>query len=199
MSNLWAVSDPHFFHLNMLRFTQADGSRVRPEFPLPPSKEACKSDPAIAAMAKAAVDEMNETMVERHNAVVRNGDKVYWLGDITFDYGPAFDILMSRLKGHKRLQVGNHDKLKGTNLLKHFGQVSTCRVFGQEGFFFSHIPLRRSSFFGRCRLQGHGHIHRDIVKIPNSDQPDPDYLNLSVEMTNYTPVHFDEIMSKIPG
>lgn len=163
---VWFISDTHFFHGTMLKFLREDGTPVR-EFE--------------------SMEEMNEKMVENWNSMISPSDKVYHLGDVTFRYGEVFADLMRRLNGKKRLILGNHDKLKGTNLDRFFEKIELWRPFGAEGFFASHVPINPMNFPGKAVLQVHGHIHHKLMN-------DPRYLNVSVERTNFCPVPMDDII-----
>lgn len=57
------------------------------------------------------VTHMNESIVDRWNALVRPDDTVYHLGDVAL--GPIHDSLkyISRLNGNLILVVGNHDRM----------------------------------------------------------------------------------------
>lgn len=167
MGNVWFTSDSHFFHENFLKFTDNDGNLIRPF---------------------ADVGEMNQRIIDGWNEVIKDGDKVYHLGDVTFKYGPAFDHVMSCLKGQKRLVVGNHDLILPA-LLKHFKKSFICRFFGQWGFVITHIPISQANFGRKCVLNVHGHTHQTLMKGP--------YLNVCVEPTNYRPVHLDEILTEV--
>ncbi len=85
MARFW-TSDTHFGHEGILRFEPVN----RPF---------------------ATVEEMNEVLVERWNAVVGPQDMVYHLGDVAM--GKIADSLpvMSRLNGRKVLIPGNHDRV----------------------------------------------------------------------------------------
>lgn len=169
MTDIWFISDTHFFHANVLKFANADGTRMRAPFQ--------------------SLEEMHEYMVEKWNGVVKPQDHIYHLGDVTFQYHGAFNELMKRLRGHKRLVVGNHDKLKNPALFAHFGKVMLWRGFKDEGFTASHIPLRLDSIRDGTH-NVHGHVHAN-------SRPEPNYINVSVEVRDYTPVHMDTIISEI--
>lgn len=165
---IFFISDTHFSHANFLKFTDDAGNLIRPF---------------------ASVEEMNERMIEGWNSVVRDGDKVYHLGDVTFRYDKEFREIMSRLRGRKRLLLGNHDLIKGTHLLDFFEKVSLWRVFKDENFVCSHIPLR-SDQMRMAQFNVHGHTHQNVVSgVP--------YINVCVERVNYTPVALEEIKSMV--
>lgn len=165
----WFISDTHFFHTNVLKFMKDEKTRMRSEF--------------------SSLDEMHEVMIERWNSCVKPQDYIYHLGDVTFQYHRPFQELMWRLNGHKRLIVGNHDKLKQDGLLKHFDKVELWKGFKEFNFTCSHIPLRLDSLRdGKYNVHGHLH-HRKM--------DDPHYINVSVEQNNYYPFHLDDILKRI--
>lgn len=167
MSNIWFTSDSHFGHANFLTFRDHNDHPVRPF---------------------TSVEEMDEHMIERWNSVVRDGDKVYHLGDVCFDKSKFADT-MSRLKGSKRLVLGNHDDLKRFDMLPYFKKVQLWRIFTEHDFVCSHVPLAREQF-RKVTFNLHGHIHQ-------KPEPSPNHICVCVERTNYTPVHLDEVLAEI--
>jgi len=164
----WFISDTHFFHANILKFTNAEGVKIRPFNTL---------------------EEMHETMIQNWNSLVKDGDYVYHLGDVTFRYDGAFNNLMSRLKGKKRLIVGNHDKIWNPALQKNFEKVDIWKGFKEFNFTASHFKLRLDTLRdGRFNVHGHTHGHSD---------PDEHYRNVCVEVRNYTPVNIDTLAEEI--
>lgn len=168
MHEKWFIGDTHFFHANILKFTDKDGKRIRPF---------------------SSLDEMHEVIIQNWNSVVKPNDYVYHLGDVTFQYHKPFQELMYRLNGDKRLIVGNHDKLKQEGLMKHFAKVDLWRGFKEANFTASHIPLRLEGLRDGA-YNVHGHTHQNIMD-------DGHYINVCVETRNYTPVHLDTIISEI--
>lgn len=172
MADIWFISDHHFFHENILKFTDDSGNKIRPEF--------------------ATVDEMNWAMVERWNSVVKPQDKVWHLGDVAFkttEKAAELDHLLGALHGHKRMLVGNHDNIKSPAILRHFHKIELWKGFKDEGFTCSHIPLRLDSLRDGT-VNVHGHIHQNLMK-------ERGYINVCVEVRNYTPVHMDEIITEV--
>ena len=94
------TSDQHFGHFNIIRLSRR------------PFK---------------TVDEMDETMVERWNAKVRDDDTVYVLGDLFFRAATVEPIL-KRLKGHKHLVLGNHDPLTDVIRICYILHLMACSV-----------------------------------------------------------------------
>lgn len=172
--NIWLTSDTHFNHSNILRFTDStSGELIRPGF--------------------SCVEEMNETMIQRWNEVVRPGDKVYHLGDVVMgqDQEGWMKRNWPRLLGQKRLIVGNHDNIKMLSSGGFFAKVALWRVFKEFGLILSHIPLHSSSLLrgageGAQMTNVHGHIHQN----PSPRGP---YRCVCVEQTDYRPVNIETL------
>ena len=167
MREIYAISDTHFNHANILTVAP-DGRKVR-DF--------------------ASVEEMNETMIDRWNATVHDRDIVYHLGDVYFDKASSQDIetILSRLKGRKRLVLGNHDNAKSPVLQRFFQKILGWRAFPEFGLLLTHVPVHPSTL-GEVRFRKassiqniHGHVHGNSLD-------DPRYVNVSVEAIDYTPV-----------
>jgi len=106
------------------------------------------------------VDEMNEALVDAHNAVVTDADDVYHLGDFAFK-NPA--PWLARLKGRTHhLILGNHDYRRLAAIRKAgFTSIQDILYLRWEGkrFFFSHYAHRswRNSIHGSYHCFGHSH------------------------------------------
>jgi len=169
MVNLWFISDTHFNHSSMLGFTDKDGKRFRGD-------------------RFSSVEEMNEVMIDNWNKLIKPYDKVYHLGDVYFGDDNDANKILSRLNGHKRLILGNHDTLnRHSILLKHFDKIMMWWPF--EKIIFSHIPLAKDQMRTRSgdSINVHGHIHQN-------DSPTELHHNICVEKTDFTPVHLDDII-----
>jgi calcineurin-like phosphoesterase family protein len=163
MSSIWVTSDTHLNHANMLTW----GLSGRPEF--------------------SSVEEMNETIIDRWNSVVRPGDKVYHLGDVFFGSKDWFKVNWPRLNGSKRLVVGNHDDVRWLSSGGFFKKVSMWRFFKDFGLVLTHVPIHEASIVGGLdTVNVHGHIHRQSA-------PSRRHRNVCVEETNYTPVNLEEL------
>lgn len=175
MSKTWVYSDPHFGHKNICKFTNQDGTPLRPW-----------DD----------VDKMNEEMIEWYNELVDDADRVYILGDVAFSAAHMRNSV-GRLKGRKCLVPGNHEPKKMRQYIDLFDDV---RGYVQRnGFIMSHIPIHPESL-GRWRLNIHGHTHANTVKdmFGNHELQSDDkrYYCACVERTNYRPIELDQILSE---
>jgi len=173
MANIFFISDNHFGHKNILTFKRSNGTPLR---------------------VFDDVEHMNEIMVQRHNSVVRASDKVYFLGDVMMSSRSADLDIISRLSGTKVLVKGNHDLCKAQAYLQHFKDIRGSHQF--DGLILTHIPMHPDSL-GRWGTNVHGHLHSNVVKLPNSPHPDHRYFNVSVEQINYTPISLEEVKKQI--
>lgn len=169
MREIFVISDTHFGHENILKFSKEHGDPTR---------------------SFSSVEEMDELMIERWNSVVRAQDKVYHLGD--FALGPGKQKIgdyVKRLNGHIRLIVGNHDRI--AELSKYIKKISLWRQFPEYGLLFTHVPVHPSTLeenrFSKKPINVHGHIHQN-------KSPDGPYKCVCVEQTNYTPVNIEELI-----
>lgn len=183
MPSVFLVSDTHFGHSGVCRFTRNDGSKLRPW-----------TDP----------DEMDEAMVKAWNERVRPNDKVYHLGDVVMSRRSL--AIMHRLNGDKVLIRGNHDIFKDTDYCEHFRELRAYHVM--NGLILSHIPLHEASL-GRFGTNIHGHLHANRVMKARgidartgetlySNEIDPRYHNVSVEqLPDFAPILFEDVLKRI--
>ena len=139
MPSVFLVSDTHFGHTGVCRFTRNDGvTKLRPW------------DDA---------DEMDEAMVKAWNERVKPTDKVYHLGDVVINRKSL--KILSRLNGDKVLIRGNHDIFRDDEYRLYFRELRAYHVM--NGMILSHIPLHSDSM-GRFGVNIHGHLHANRVK-----------------------------------
>jgi calcineurin-like phosphoesterase family protein len=186
MSNRFVISDTHFGHTNSWeKFKLPNGEPLRPF---------------------TSTEEMDETMVERWNAKVGPHDTVYHLGDVVINRKSLHHV--KRLNGKKRLVRGNHDIFRDADYRDvGFDSLYGVRVFVDQ-FILSHIPLHPDCVTDRFRVNVHGHLHANEVMRTRTNmahgymtglvtEPDPRYLCVSVEHTNYEPLSFEEVEARI--
>ena len=178
MPATWLVSDTHFGHVGVCRFTRNDGvTKLRPW-----------DDP----------DEMDEFMVNAWNERVRPNDKVYHLGDVVINRRCLKTL--ERLNGDKVLIRGNHDIFRDDEYRQYFRELRAYHVM--NGMILSHIPIHVESL-GRFGVNIHGHLHANRVmmtaKFPHAEKQiiDPRYHCVCVEHTDFAPILFEDVIKKI--
>lgn len=146
MSNVFFISDTHFGHTNVIKYSN------RPF---------------------ASVEEMDEALIANWNAVVKPGDRIYHLGDFTFHRPEKAQHILSRLSGQKYLIRGNHDWsiqkwAKGFLWMRDMEMLKV----GTQKIFLSHYAMRvwDCSHHGAWNL--HGHSHGTLPRLPGYKQAD---------------------------
>jgi calcineurin-like phosphoesterase family protein len=165
---IFFTSDQHFGHANIIRFCD------RPF---------------------ADTDEMNDALIANWNAVVTNRDAVYIVGDLMFRLEIEPEVILRQLKGKKRLIIGNHDKswMPKVELNRHFESVEHYQIIAaSEGkVTLCHYPMM--SFGSKWHIFGHIHNNKPDSFWPLLRSMD-NALNASVEVNNYRPATFDELI-----
>lgn len=177
----WFCSDHHISHANIIRFASR------------PFKN---------------VIEMDEELLTYHNAFVKPEDHVTFLGDVTLRRGGKQDRdwfigEMWKYNGHKRLHLGNHDHYP----MKTYIEAGFEKIYStwrdEQGLLFSHFPLHPTSL-GTAIANVHGHIHQNPGPPPvlyldrKTEQVGcKPYVNVCVEVTNYRPICYDELMARV--
>ena len=178
MPSVFLVSDTHFGHAGVCRFTHPDDATVK----LRPWDNA---------------DEMDEEMIRRWNDRVRPTDKVYHLGDVVINR-KALKTL-HRLNGDKVLIRGNHDIFPDDEYREYFRELRAYHVM--NGMILSHIPIHPESL-GRFGVNIHGHLHASRVKMEPVGKYgipviDPRYHCVCVEQTDFAPILFEDVIKRI--
>jgi calcineurin-like phosphoesterase family protein len=180
MHNVFLIGDPHLSHDGVCKFLRDDGSKLRPW------------DNAV---------EMDETMIQNWNSVVKQFDKVYVVGDLVMKAKKQISI-MERLNGRKVLIKGNHDIGELKVYLPYFYDIRAFHIL--DKFAITHIPIHPNCL-GRFRGNIHAHTHqRSMKKVYDStprfymttEEEDPRYFCVSAEQINYTPIEWNDLRKK---
>ena len=170
MSKTFLISDTHFGHANVCKFTRDDGSRLRPW-----------SD----------IDEMDQALIDLWNETVGPLDKVYHLGDVAI---PRRGLrCLEKLNGRKVLIRGNHDIFKLSDYTQYFDDIRGCHYLDQ--YILTHIPVHTCGVV-RYKANIHGHLHYRQV-LDENGLLDPRYKCVCVEHTNYKPIDFEQVRAEI--
>jgi calcineurin-like phosphoesterase family protein len=148
--DIWIVSDTHFNHKNILNFQSREtGKLIRPGFH--------------------TLEDMNEHIIDRWNSVVKKGDLVYHLGDVFFGPQENYLPIHKRLRGSKRLILGNHDNVRFFAQYELFGKIQIWEPLQKYGILLSHIPLEQNQlkerFIKRTRTHPREAVSRRTVPL----------------------------------
>lgn len=151
----YVIADTHFGHFNIIKYCNRPFT---------------------------SVEEMNEEMIRRWNAVVTPDDLVYHLGD--FALGPADYVreYRTKLNGYIEMVMGNHDH-RSIGFWNKIGIAAHKRPITVDDIIFSHAPIMHPDL-----PNVHGHTHNFNTNIAGI------HVCVSVEQINYTPISLDKIM-----
>lgn len=176
MSEIFFTSDTHFGH--------------QPEFLWKPR-------------GFSSVEEMDETIIENWNKVVKLNDIVYHLGDTMLNDNAHGLECFKRLNGQIFMIWGNHDSDTRKNLLAEYchivgGWYAWLIKYGKFSIYMSHYPTLTSNYdqkhFSQHVLSLHGHTHQRTNWL---DSKNPFLYHVGLDSHNNTPVHIDEVISDI--
>ena len=129
-------------------------------------------------------EEMDETMIENWNRVVKPGDTVFHLGDFEYKNLAKKDY-KSRLKGNTIWLHGNHDKN-----VRHHAIYRKVKYKGIECCLF-HYPIEEWDGWYKGAYHFHCHTHKAEFKSAERRG------NVSVEAIDYTPIHISEAIERV--
>lgn len=171
---LFFISDTHFGHRKIIQFEH----------------EARPFD---------TIEEHDEKLIENWNSVVRDRDTVWHLGDVLF--GTRSFELIHRLKGHKKLVMGNHDMYPTHRYLQVFDRLAG--VLEIDGNICTHVPVHEGQF-GRYKFNIHGHLHsKSVVRSApyigdmKVHSYDTRYINVACEHIGLTPVAYEDLKKRM--
>jgi calcineurin-like phosphoesterase family protein len=151
-----------------------------------------------------SVEEMNSTLIERHNAVVKPGDLVYNIGDMFLGKrsGPNKGLesarsLRRRLNGQHYLLEGNHDELavqmpEAFVWIRHYARLRSKGLpEGCPDIVLCHYALRtwEKRGYGSWHLYGHSHGN-----LPEDGSLS---FDVGVDCWDFRPVSIEEVAAKM--
>jgi len=163
--NVWCISDPHFRHANIIRYTSRPFNNV---------------------------NEMDETMFNNWNDTISDDDTVLFLGDFVIgssklgmEKGEASKLIYDNLNGKEKIFIrGNHDT--GVTSIPYHPNPTMIVSYNGFTFTLSHHPLE---IFTTDYLL-HGHIHNS----PHPIRQNKKAFNCGVEDLNYKPINLNDVL-----
>lgn len=186
MSNVFFTSDEHYFHPNIIAYCRRPWGNFDRFNGI--NREDMDEDMLrdYKNELRSAALEMNEGMIENHNSVVKQGDRVYHCGDFAISSFKDMESVFKRLNGQHFLIKGNHDS-KDTYKLG-WQAVYDCKGIRIDGQYISmyHFPQRswNHSYHGAWHV--FGHVHGRCMPWGKS-------CDVGVDAWDYKPVSFEEL------
>ena len=154
-----------------------------------------------------SVEEMNQQLVQRWNAVVEPGDLTYILGDMFWCKQDEAMQVLDQLNGTKILIKGNHDRCNDGKFTKKFAKITEYLEVDDNGhkIVLCHypIPCFKNHFYGWYHFYGHVHTSFEYnmmehIKCEMSELYDKpcNMFNVGamIPVMDYTPRTFEEIL-----
>ena len=138
----------------------------------------------------ASVDEMDQVMIERWNAMIGPEDEVWHLGDFAVrqSAGRVASLLML-LHGRKHLVVGNNDDDAVTRCdAWQSVQPYVELVVDGTRFVLCHYPFRTWRDMGKAAINLHGHSHGRLKPLARQ-------FDVGVDVWDFQPVRLADIRS----
>ena len=142
------------------------------------------------------VEEMDETIINNWNKVVKKDDEVYILGDFSYRNSTSGANYLKRLNGKKFLIIGNHDNVtpEMRALFEWVGVYKEVHDNGHKIVLF-HYPIVEWDGYFRDSYHFYGHIHNNFENDAHKIMKDiPHAYNVGADILGFTPRTFDEIV-----
>lgn len=166
MNKAFFIADTHFGHSNIIKY---EGRPFE------------------------TLEDMDQVLIYNWNSVVDKQDKVFVLGDFSFYNAEQTTKIISELRGHKTLIMGNHDRSHSVEWWRDVGfdQVSECPIIWNEFYELHHEPPYANETSPRMYLYGHVHGNNIYHTVTHNS------ACVSCERWNYTPVTLGQIEQEI--
>lgn len=166
---VYFISDTHFNHSNIIKYTKR------------PFKDCF---------------EMNNTIINNWNNIVKVNDTVYHLGDFALASDEELKELFSKLNGTIFLIRGNHDG-KSVKYYEDIGfkvLKNAPIILDEYKLVLSHTPVPDSKI-PNGYINIHGHIHNKELNenYPSKNYSKEKHINASVDVTDFKLISLYEI------
>lgn len=178
---LFFTADPHFFHTNIIKYTNRPFNNSR---------------------------EMNYEIVKRWNEKVPKDGIVFLLGDVSLTAKPKeLDTLLHSLNGTIYLIIGNHEKdaLRKEYVRSRFAGIYDIAeiyikdkeiTYGEQHLVMCHYPMLTWNGSHRGSWQLFGHVHGGLSnkgKLKHAVTQ----LDVGVDCHDFTPLSYQEVKELI--
>lgn len=148
------------------------------------------------------IQEMNETIIQRWNEVVRPDDDVYVLGDLMLGDSEAGVGCIKKLNGALHIVLGNHDTDNRVKLYYQLPNVVEVALalklkYKKHHFFMTHYPCLTGNLekeaLTQMTLNLYGHTHQQT----NFYNDMPYMYHVGVDSHNCYPVLLDDVIKEM--
>lgn len=138
----------------------------------------------------ANVQDMNDALIEKWNAIVGDRDLVYIVGDFAWNRHGYFQ---NALHGRKILIKGDHDKM-AQRYLRNFSEVYDLKKLNLDNqlVFLCHWPMRSWPGSAHGSWHFYGHSHGTSGETENTKSCD-----VGVDVWDYSPVPWEVLKAKM--
>jgi calcineurin-like phosphoesterase family protein len=150
-----------------------------------------------------SVEEMNETIVDRHNSLVLPEDDVYVLGDLMLGDNEKGIELIKQMNGKLHIAIGNHDTAPRIELYKtlpnlvDINYVHTFK-YRKYNFYCSHYPTLTGNLeaesLKQVAINLYGHTHQKDIFY--EDRPYMFHCGMDSNACACYPINIDYIIDK---
>jgi len=130
-----------------------------------------------------SIEEMDQTMIDHWNFLVRPEDTVIHLGDFAFGNVETVQRYLSQVSGRIILILGNHDRRVNAFHRQRIEvwKRAVLSLPGGKRVFLQHRPVTDKEQWRGSSFQLCGHIHQ-------KQHFDPKIINVGVDVWNFAPV-----------
>jgi calcineurin-like phosphoesterase family protein len=136
------------------------------------------------------VNEMNKTIVERWNSVVKKGDTVFHLGDFCKRGNP--NDFLNQMNGRKIFIKGNHDEELTKYNIRPVANHFVYRHNAEDIMLIHSTDWLPFPWSGAWIISGHHHNNNlELFPLINDWNKT---INVSAEMVDYTPIEVGKLL-----
>ena len=183
MSKYYFTSDYHFNHANIILYTD------RKQFYNKDKDNILNTTLWVSKeVALKCLENMNNTLIQNHNEIVKDEDIVYHLGDFCFKGSSIAYKFEKKLNGRIVHIQGNHDKNNGVKTLI----TKAIMEFGNKTILAQHQPPQIPEEIPEwCDMVLCGHVHQHWKYKIMENIP---IINVGVDVWNFKPVSIESIL-----
>lgn len=205
--NVFVTSDLHFGHENILSYEKSRiENLIDTKFGEWYASVGCpvlvSPDDEIELMKRYRHDiikEHDKHLIENWNSVVKDGDLVYIIGDLSYRNGEATNNYLQQMNGDKILIRGNHDHMFlddhkfDKTLIKEIYDYKELK-YKKNMIILFHYPIMVWNKQHKGTIHLYGHIHSNKTTSHPAKYSVENSYNVGVDVNDYKPVRLDSFL-----